>query len=340
MLRAGRFRHRLLDETFLETQSPLAIQCLQTFFSAWKKNELSDPEMAAIYILIFSFLRRPKDFLGGVHNQNIDGYEMQGCRSSTEVVDLFRQNLPPQLRDLKSLTRLESPKPFLEHFCSMSWRSIPLSVSQSLMAWQSGRYPLRLMTTVPSPEDVLEMQAQGCRCVSMLTEQEQIQNFVSKGRDVLGFIVHDLIHADHFFADAEKAHAQIHFSQKLLKIRALPEIQEMLVADSEFESEFHYLMSDMNSVPLHLFKTLKAILLGHFKRREGIPLNSPLPPESESSFATLFEIVVKTWNFTSEDLMAAHRLNTPHYKGPGDATLLHLALSRNLCDESSFFVRI
>ncbi|MEK2646052.1 hypothetical protein [Bdellovibrio sp. BCCA] len=339
MLRAGRFRHRLLDDEFLKNQGPLAFQCLQSFLQLWRTGSLNDVEMASAYILIFAFLRRPKDFLGGVHNELLDRDKSQNAVSSEKVLSVLQNSLPASLRDSKSLQRLNSPVSFVEHFCSMSWRSIPLSVQQSLSAWSSGRYPLRLLTTVPTPEEVLEMQAQGLRCISMLIQENEICHFVEEGRDVLGFIVHDLIHADHFFADPVKAQAQIHFCQKLLVIEKLPEIQKMLSGDITFKGEFHYLMSDMNSVPLHLLKTLKAILLGYFKRRENAAMNAPLPPQVETEFLKLFKAILDPWSFPQGALEAAYRLNTPLYKGLDDSEMLHLALSRserNFSDESTF----
>lgn len=334
MLRAGRFRHRLLDDDFLKNQSLLAYQCLQSYIELWRQGILNDVEMATAYIFVFSFLRRPKDFLGGPHNQEFStSVKGHNSTSSTKIVEVLRKSLPPPLQQAKSLTRLESPRPFVDHFCSLSWRSIPLSVARSLVAWNSGQYPLILLTSIPSPEEVLEMQAQGRRCLSMLIEKEEIGTFVNEGRDVLGFIVHDLIHADHFFAHPEKAQAQIHFCQKLRIVITLPEIQKMLLQDSTFTGEFHYLMSDMNSVPLHLLKTLKAILLGYFKRRDCLPMLSSLSASAEYEFRCLFEAVLVPWNLSREALFAAHRLNTPLYKGPQDDELLHLALSLNFHDE-------
>lgn len=340
MLRAGRFRHRLLDEHFLINQGPLAHECLQKFLPLWHQKILSDMEIAGIYILIFAFLRRPKDFLGGVHHENLAASSPSRSIRGDEVIDLLREVLPVELRGTKSLGRLAGPQAFLPHFCSLSWRSIPLSAQQSLMAWRAGKYPLRLLTVMPSPEEVLHMQTQGLRCVSMLIKKDEMQAFVAEGRDVLGFIIHDLIHADHFFADPEKARAQVHFSQKLLSVRKLPQIQYMLATDPAFEDEFHYLMSDMNSVPLHLLKTLKAILLGFYKRREGVAMSASLTTHLESEFTVLFETVLKPWDFTPEALNAARRLNTPAYQGLDDAASLHQALQQTAIPCAPFFARI
>ncbi|XGC79776.1 hypothetical protein ACES2L_10585 [Bdellovibrio bacteriovorus] len=326
MLRAGRFRHRLLDDAFLNSKAEVAYECLKPFIALWQRRHLSDVEIASVYILIFCFLRRPQDFLGGPHNLISPSENKSDGVTGHAVIELLSHHLPKEYAQAKSLMRLNKQVPFVELFCSFSWRSIPLSVQQSLLSWQSGKYVLNLTIGIPTPEEVLFMQAQGKRCISMLIQKDQILNFVEEGRDVLGFIVHDLIHADHFFADAEKALAQIGFSKKLIEVHAYPEIQKMLLEDKVFEKEFHYLMSDMNSVPLHLLKTLKAILLGHFKRRENLGLKASLSPRTEGEFLQFFRHILAPWSFSDEALSASERLNTVSYLGPPDDILLHQAL--------------
>lgn len=329
MLRAGRFKHRLLDDDFLKNQSAEAYKCLQVFLPLWEQKRLSDAEIAAIYIFIFSLLRRPQDFLGGPHNLFPLGTPRPDAFSVQEFLELLRPHLPEPLQNAKILQRLPSQSAFLPAFCALSWRSIPLSVARSLVAWENKNYPLVLRKDVPSPEDVLGMQAQGCRCITMLVSLPEMQNFVEEGRDVLGFIVHDLIHADHFFAEPEKAQAQVLFCQKLILVQKDPDILAMLSQDKIFRKEFEYLMSDMNSVPLHLLKTLKAVLLGYFKRKEGLAMTGSLSETGEKDFTQLYHKVLKPWGFAPEALLAAQRLNTPLYEGHKDSELLHRTLCIN-----------
>lgn len=327
MLRPGRFRHRLLETSFLKQHAPEIHYALNPFLAMWKQGELKDFEIASIYVLIFSFFRRPADFLGGPHSDFKFSSQTKGIRGR-EVIEILRAHLPPHLSDRKILNRLDTENYFVEEFCSLSWRSIPLSVPRSLRAWQSGLYPLELLTSVPTPEHVLEMQCQGQRCVSMLIELEEIENFVEEGRDVLGFIVHDLIHADHFFADPLRAQAQVLFCQKLRHVYDLPQIQNLLQKDPVFRSEFYYIMSDMNSVPLHLLKTLKAVILGHFKRHRDADFTAPLCHAGEREFLDLFQASLKPWALDNASWEAALRLNTPSSRLPEDALLLDVALNK------------
>lgn len=329
MLRSGRFRHRLLDEVFLQNYGSQASVSLQPFIKLWKQGHLQDIEMVAIYIWIFSFLRRPQNFFGGPHANRLMFQCAPTYLTSRQAVGLLRTTLPGSLQSAKSLLRFENENTFFEHFCSHSWRSIPFSAVRALAEWALGHYPLKLMTDIPSPDEVLEMQTQGWRCVSMLIEECQIKNFVLEGRDVLGFLLHDLIHADHFFSDHDNALAQIHFSKKLRQVRHSDRVQEIIRNDPEFVDEFHYLMADMNTVPLHLLKSLKAIFLAHFKRRDFCPLGQSLSTKSELEFSTFFESILIPWNFSDQALQAVRRLNTPFYQAPEDSFILDRALRQN-----------
>lgn len=235
----------------------------------------------------------------------------------------------------KALQRFNNDQNFIDFFCFHSWRSIPFSAIRSINEWHNQQYPLMMMETVPSPDEVLTMQAQGSRCVSMLTGLHEICHFVGEGRDVFGFLLHDLIHADHFFRDRENAKAQIEFSKRILAVRNHPAILDMMMKDPVFVGEFHYLMSDMNSVPLHLLKAFKTVLLGFYKRRDNLAMTSTLKRSSELEFCDTWIQLLQPWCFSEQTLQAALRLNTPKHMAPDDSILLDQALrSYNNNDES------
>lgn len=327
MLRSGRFRHRLLDDAFLKTHSAQAYKSLQPFFVRWQKGEFSDAEIAAVFVTVFSFLRRPQDFLGGTHKEFIVPSEIPSSLTCRDFTETLQTTLPESLSKSKTLTRLQGDQAFLPFLCGHTLRSIPISVMRTLSSWQSQTYPLILWTSIPTAEEVLQLQADGKRCVSMFIQESEFSELALDGRDVLGFLVHDLIHADHFFHDPENAQAQIQFSQKLQILWQQPFLQERLQADPEFKGEFYYLMSDMNSVPLHLLKTLKAQLLAHTKRQAQTAITAPLPAHLESHFCTLFEQALAPWKFSALGLKAAHRLNSLHYQHPDDSYILHQELT-------------
>jgi hypothetical protein len=78
-------------------------------------------------------------------------------------------------------------------------------------------------------------------------------------RDPLSFVLHDLIHAQHFFKDPQMARVQTGFSRLMREIARLPEVARLLRTDAIFEREFSYGATDMNSHGAHLLKYLKAV---------------------------------------------------------------------------------
>lgn len=161
----------------------------------------------------------------------------------------------------------------------------------------------------------------------MMIDNKSLSAVIDEGRDCLGFIVHDLIHAHHFFQDPQQALAQIEFCRKLLWLYENESLTQVWMnQDAEFKKEFEYIMSDMNSVPLHLIKTFKAILLGSFKRQNGFALTDQLDFEMNFKFQEVFKRFLTPWSFTENVLDAALRLNTKNDFADKDAHLLSEAL--------------
>lgn len=132
-------------------------------------------------------------------------------------------------------------------------RSIPQGAQEALIKWALGETQLDLFFDVPEPRAVLAAQARGRRCVSLLIESEN--QFVSghEGRDAFSFVLHDLIHAWHFFSNPEQLRKQIFFAQWMNRFSTV--VPALFNYDS-----FCYLVSDMNTNWIHSLKCLKAIL--------------------------------------------------------------------------------
>jgi hypothetical protein len=88
-----------------------------------------------------------------------------------------------------------------------------------------------------------------------------------EGRDAYSFILHDLIHADHFFGKPEWREGQIEFYKRCLTLWRLPEFQDQLAQDSLLREQFEYAYSDMNSHPQHLNQYLQSIQAQALSRR-------------------------------------------------------------------------
>ena len=67
------------------------------------------------------------------------------------------------------------------------------------------------MFRIPRPEEVLNQQKQGRRCVTVILDPEKAKKFILGERDALGFTMHDLIHADHFYHNNQCYQGQLGF---------------------------------------------------------------------------------------------------------------------------------
>lgn len=134
------------------------------------------------------------------------------------------------------------------------YRSLPDAALIVLEKWQRNEISLQLLFHVPTSIEVLRAQARGERCVSALISREEILEFEEDGRDFLSFLIHDLVHAQHFFADPESSQRQIKFAREML-----PLVEAGVFLNTSLQAEFEYLISDMNSHVVHLLKTLKSL---------------------------------------------------------------------------------
>lgn len=157
--------------------------------------------------------------------------------------------------DLQSLPRFDNPS--LEIFRNYTLKSLPCSVARSLCLWRTGRYSLKLLNYKPSPLELLKMQVQGFRCVSLLSEDWGA--FIDFERDVFSFAIHDLIHADHFFSQPQLFELQKYFYEEILRLTEKGFFETARLTENS-KTLLEYIFSDMNSHPVHLFKTLKAAL--------------------------------------------------------------------------------
>jgi hypothetical protein len=225
-MRKGRYKKNLL----LESECPgFALQMApiaQALRLRHTQNEISDAEFTAQFVLSAMQIIRPKDWKG---------------------------------------SRLKSgePQTALETFETFLLRGLPLSVNRSFKGWTDGSYPLRLFFEVPSIDQVLGLQNNGVRCVTVLTESSELSTYVLQERDPISFTLHDLIHADHFFRDPHQAQVQVGFSRWLSELWSDPDLRNHLENSRDFASQFEYACADMNSHGAHLVKYLKAIFCHH-----------------------------------------------------------------------------
>ena len=141
------------------------------------------------------------------------------------------------------------------------------NVPAALCAWLDGRWPLTMCEHVPSPAEVLLMQARGTRPVTILSDYPRCLRPVLKKSNAHAFMVHDLEHAYKYFHDPDLHEGQKRFFT--LIHRAVGEgCLDAYRRDPVFADKFDYLIGDMNTHVMHSLQFLRAILIEHHLRRE------------------------------------------------------------------------
>lgn len=155
------------------------------------------------------------------------------------------------------LCPFHSKNSLIEFWGKTMLRGIPAKVNRTLINWYLGHYPLELIHHVPSSNEMLMIQAEGKRYVTLLEKPEDWQHTIIHQRDHFSFLIHDLIHAHEFFCDEQLKNEQINFycmlKNNYLKIKNLS-------THPDFQNSLDYLISDMNSHPAHLQSFFQGLL--------------------------------------------------------------------------------
>jgi len=195
----------------------------------------------------------------------------------------------------------KDPALLLRHF---RLRGVGADAQEGLLGWLEGRYHLRLRNSIPTALEMLEIQCQGQRWVTLI--DDEAKQFVRYGRhaNAFEFLLHDLEHAHKFFGDSKSHLGQVRFFQFL---RANLPCFKPLLSDADFLKAFEYLISDMNAHPMHLMKYLKAIVFTTFAKDET---------QTTAFFARIFE------EWPADVREAAFRINTPWLESRADHEIL------------------
>jgi hypothetical protein len=249
------------------------------------------PEVAcAEYVLLHLHRRHPRQWLSGPR-LNSSPRSSGGLLAELErlEVDLSAK----QSERLQSLTHLP------ELYSRFFFRGLVLDSHEGMVGWIEGRYPLLLRLDMPTPDEMLEIQCQGLRYVTLLLS-EQIQ-FEKHGRhaDACDFLLHDFEHAHKFYGDPASHRGQVRFFQSLQRSQ---NAFSLWAHDPLFKKELDYLKSDMNSHPVHLMKYLKAVVLAAEIRRTE---------NRRPALDDFWQMLFAQWEMTTPVCDSALKINQP-----------------------------
>jgi hypothetical protein len=239
-----RYRIRFCDNDFYLNH--------QNTFKLWKTRfaPLSDVEKLQAWVVALCCLRRPLDWYAGPNATAVFDSSFKHSLTLAEVFAGTPIRLPPKLSiDLNLFD-------FVNHH---RIKAVPESCFRSLRLMTNGTYPLLIRSDVVAPAELLDLQLQKKRIAAFNDDFEKWPTTLYAGRDHLGFMLHDLIHADHFFGSPQDRDGQLGFFTFAKNILSDRQLQRLMQIE-KFKEGFEYIISDMNAHPLHLFQTLHSFL--------------------------------------------------------------------------------
>jgi hypothetical protein len=168
-------------------------------------------------------------------------------------------------------------------------RAIAEAARRGLLAWARGERPADLRHQILAPEEVLQHQARGRRCVSLLDDATALGHGDPRHPDGLSFALHDLCHLEKFAAP-EHHRGQVGFFRSVAGALACPALQELeRNFDSQWRADRDYVIADMNGSAVFLFSVLKMRMNMAVRRRlaaaRGVPAHTRGPLDADERAA-------------------------------------------------------
>ncbi|AGH95973.1 hypothetical protein [Pseudobdellovibrio exovorus] len=231
----------------------------QALFRLWKTrfHGFSDVEKATAWTLALCCLRRPEDWFGGRRPRSISPH-MSEPLHPLSLENLFAGS------PIRIPNKVSGDMNVLDALNTLLVKAVPESCFRSLIYTHTGRYPLWVTQEVPTPEELLHLQIAGRRVLSYNEDFTSWPDTLYADRDFLGFVLHDLIHADHFFHDPLHRDGQLGFYRFIESILHNKSLTRLLESEN-FRKGFEYIISDMNSHPVHLFQTLHSLVFSEIQ---------------------------------------------------------------------------
>ncbi|MFI5391168.1 MAG: hypothetical protein ACHQYQ_07395 [Bacteriovoracales bacterium] len=176
----------------------------------------------------------------------MDDFEAIYWFLSLHLQRLFLLNKKTSIKYKNKFQLVKTPKDLSDFLQSTKIPKMSQRAQLTLLKWLDGEWPIVLTNKIPTPSEMLSIQAKGKRFVSWLPH---LNGPILEKKDNWDFMLHDLMHAERFFHLPELYRAQKGFFQWLL--------------DQSFQLtgfEWDYLRSDMNTHPLHALQFLKHLL--------------------------------------------------------------------------------
>lgn len=214
----------------------------------WRRGELSDACYAVQYFLNWQIALHGRRFASRRYKQDP------------------RPDAAAWLAELRDASDSEARVCLHRYLQRYGFLGVIPNAITALQSWLHGHWPLILCEHIPAPEQMLRLQVQGTRVVTVITEPSRLLQPVLSKANAFAFMIHDLEHAYKFFHDPVLHEGQRCFYRRMLTLCE----QGMFEAyryDPVFSEKFDYLISDMNTHRLHSLQFLRAILIEYHLRQ-------------------------------------------------------------------------
>lgn len=281
--RQGSYKKILLDQDCLAPRREYLQENVRNLIGL----DLAPFDFCTLYILLFLRVRHPKNWL---QKKSSLPFKKTSEKTLIDIIPASFNLTPWEKEKLEGLSTREL-------FVHFNIRGIPEAVNRTMTNWSEGQWSISLLTYIPSARELLRLQVKKTRCITLIIDPDKLDTLVLSSRDPLSFVLHDLLHADHFFNQAESLKGQLGFYSLINKVYDRPELKKLLKEDSVFKTEFEYVVSDMNAYVIHLLKCLKSAF-----QRSDLKNTAPLYPT-----------LLQWWDMPQEVHLAAMKLNTPDF---------------------------
>lgn len=232
------------------------------FIQQFSKN-CSQSVQVILWTITLSCLRRKHNWYAGRTQR---GHFNDSLKTTTttdfslSIYDLFSK------LGISWPAKIDKNITLIEFLFSIQIKPLPEAALSGLYHFSTGHYPLIILDYEPDAFEVLTLQTKNKRVITFMADFMKWPELMYGKRDPLSFWLHDFTHAEHFFSDFNKRRAQVGFYKFVQTILHAKILDELLLSP-QFLSEFSYLISDMNSHPIHLAQTLRA----HIEHQKSAP---------------------------------------------------------------------
>jgi len=260
----------------------------------WRERRFTDAEFATLYFLYWQ-----------IHKHGI----RFAARKSRHYSKLDVQSIVDVSTMLSPTHRTELLVQMMERY---HYLGVIPAVSITLAEWLMGHWPLQLCDYIPTPEQVLALQVDGIRPVTVLAEYPRLLQPVLAKHNAFEFMLHDLEHAYKFYHDSDSHHEQRALFTLLQFISDLGMFSPYS-EDPQYAHKLDYLLSDMNTRAGHALQYLRAMFVDYLLIRDGKQWFEPLSTHATDELRAWVARLVEEGDFTPAQQQLLDAFFTGHY---------------------------